>query len=228
MATSAWSQISTATLSDRVYVAIRDGILRGHPVAGEYIREEEVSRTLGVSRTPVREAMARLAREGFLEHVVRRGYHVPADSIEHLVQLYPIVCALELLAGELAFPKLTAADLARVREIKNEGLIAIERRDWRAAIEWNNRFHHVLSEQCGNERLCTLLDELRAQVLRLELWSVDHPGDVNDAMHQHEEIIEAIEQGRFSDALAILKVNRLQTYTTFQKEVGAPAARPVP
>jgi len=225
LATSAWSQISTSTLSDRVYAAIRDGILRGHPVAGEFVREEEVSRRLGVSRTPVREAMARLAREGFLEHVARRGYRVPSDSIEHLVQLYPIVCALELLAGESAFPRLTPADLARVREINQEGLLAVERRDWQAAVEWNNRFHHALCEQCGNDRLCTLLDELRAQVLRLELWSVDHPGDVNDAMHQHEEIIEAIEQGRFEEALAILKVNRLQTYTTFQKEIGAPPVK---
>lgn len=219
-ATGSWTQISTATLADRVYAALRDGILRGQHRPGEFVREEDVSKSLGVSRTPVREALARLAHEGFLEHVARRGFRVPSESIQHLLELYPIVCTLELLAGELAFPKLTADDIARLREINQRCIEATERLDSRASIEWNNQFHHVLSEQCGNERLCALLDELRAQVLRLELWSAEHPASVREATSQHEEIIRAIEERRLADALAILKVNRLSTLKEFQTEIG--------
>ena len=217
---AAWAQISTTTLTDRVYAALRDGILRGRHGAGEFVREEDVSRSLGVSRTPVREALARLAREGFLEHIARRGFRVPRESIQRLLDLYPIVCTLELLAGEAAFPKLTADDIARLREINQRCLEATERQDTRASIEWNNQFHHVLSERCGNDRLCALLDELRAQVLRLEFWSAEHPGHVYEATSQHEEIVREIEQGRFAEALAILKLNRLSTLTEFQTEIG--------
>jgi DNA-binding GntR family transcriptional regulator len=220
----ALQRISRTTLTDRVYASLRERLLGGWPAPGEFIREEEVSTALGVSRTPVREAMARLAREGFLERLSRRGFRVPTESVQQLLELYPIVCALELLASEAAFPKLTPEDLKLLREINREAIEVIERGDSRLAIELNDRFHHVLSEKCGNERLCTLLDELRGQVVRLELWSANHAAHTSEALRQHDEIIDAVEARRYDDALTVLKLNRLQTYTAFNDEVPKPAA----
>ncbi|MEO8451007.1 MAG: GntR family transcriptional regulator [Gemmatimonadota bacterium] len=215
-----WPSISTATLGDRVYTSIRDRILRGELSPGEFVREVEVSESLGVSRTPVREALARLARDGFVERQARRGYRIPIEPIARLLELYPVLAALEVLAGELAFPKMDAAALAQLRALNGRCLAAARHGDVRQSIEANHDFHHVLSERCGNTQLCNLLDTLRAQVLRLELWSTEHMEQVDAAIHQHDEIVAAIERSDLPTALAVLKMNRLQTYTAYYEELG--------
>ncbi len=214
-----WPGISNATLSDRVYQAIRDNIVKGRPPAGEFVREVDVSTALGVSRTPVREALARLARDGFVEKIPRRGFRVPEESLDRLLELYPIVSALEVLAGESAFPRIGPEGIAQLRGINLECIHAAERKEVRATIEANHHFHHVLSEQCGNARLCDLLDELRAQMVRLEIWSATHPAHNAEAVSQHEEILLAIERRDYPQALGILKTNRLQTYSAFTQEL---------
>ncbi|MBX3147344.1 MAG: GntR family transcriptional regulator [Gemmatimonadales bacterium] len=218
--TGTWNPISTSTLSDRVYSALRDGILRGVPGPGEFVREVDVSESLGVSRTPVREALAQLARDGYVERIARRGYRVPAESVDRLLELYPIVAALEVLAGELAFPRIDEATIALLREANRECIDSLQANDIRASIHLNDRFHHLLSEPCGNQHLCDLLDQLRAQVVRLELWSASHLEHAIEATHQHDDIITAIERGDFATALALLKTNRLQTYTAFLQVTG--------
>ncbi len=220
--TGTWKPISTSTLSDRVYSALRDGILRGVPAPGDFVRELDVSESLGVSRTPVREALAELARDGYVERIARRGYRVPTESVARLLELYPIVAALEVLAGELAFPRIDAAMIALLREANRQCVDAWTAEDIRASIQMNHRFHHLLSEPCGNQHLCDLLDQLRAQVVRLELWSASQHGHAIEATHQHDGIISAIERADYPTALALLKTNRLQTYTAFMDLTGRP------
>jgi DNA-binding GntR family transcriptional regulator len=217
---STWPSISTATLGDRVYSSIRDRILRGELPPGQFVREVDVSQSLGVSRTPVREALARLARDGFVEREARRGYRIPLEPIARLLELYPVLAALEVLAGELAFPKMDPATLAQLRTLNTRCLAAVRKGDVRESIEANHDFHHVLSERCGNTQLCNLLDSLRAQVLRLELWSSEHAEQVDAAIRQHDEIVDAIGRGDLPTALAVLKMNRLQTYTAYYEEIG--------
>ena len=85
--------------------------------------------------------------------------------------------------------------------------------------EANNRFHHELSAQCDNERLTKLLDDLRAQVVRLEVWSAARPSHRERAWAEHEEIIAAIERRKFDAAIRLLEQNRMATYTAYLREV---------
>jgi DNA-binding GntR family transcriptional regulator len=218
---TAWPSISTATLADRVYGSIRDRVLRGALAPGHYLREVEISKALGVSRTPVREALARLSRDGFVEWQARRGYRVPPEPIGQLLDLYPIVAALEVVAGELAFPSMKAEVITNLRALNEKCRVAVAQGEVKKGIEANHEFHHVLSEGCGNAQLCQLLDALRAQVVRLELWSATDLDQVGEAIKQHDEIVAAIERKDFPTALAILKRNRLQTYHAFHQELGS-------
>ncbi|HJO04672.1 MAG TPA: GntR family transcriptional regulator [Acidobacteriota bacterium] len=152
----AWPTLATATLTDQVYTVLRDRILAGDVSPGEFIREQEVSDAAGVSRTPVRDALGRLASEGFLERIAHRGFRVPEESITDLLELYPILGTLEVLAGGESFPRLEAMrdelrdtvrrletwtfttdrrDWARSIAEHAEILLAIEERDFKAAIE---------------------------------------------------------------------------------------------
>jgi DNA-binding GntR family transcriptional regulator len=221
-----WPHISNTTLADQVYSVLRDRIVRGEIGPGEFIREQEVSQALGVSRTPVREALGRLASEGFAERIPHRGFRVPDESIDDLLELYPIVASLEVLAGETAFSRLRADDLRVLREIEAKFEDAVRRDDPAAGIEMNRQFHHTLLAKSGNRRLAELLDDLRSQIVRLELWSLAHISQREESARQHDEILDAIEEGDFKRALSTLRTNRMQVYREFAHLGGREAARP--
>lgn len=217
---ASWPQPAVRTLSEQVYRAVRARILGGGLAPGEFIRERDLE-GMGVSRTPIREALGRLASEGFLERIPHRGFRVPEEPVGNLLELYPIVASLELLAGRLALPRLTPEDVTLLREINRELADARGRQDVRTRIELNNRFHHVFSERSGNRRLCDLLDDLRMQLARLELWYYSSGEHTRESVREHDEIIRAIEAGDQARALSILENNMSLTYRSLLRETGA-------
>lgn len=213
-----WPKVSQTTLADQAYKVIRGRILNGDMALGEFVREQDVSVALGVSRTPVREALGRLASEGFLERIPHRGFRVPEEPLDTLLELYPIVSALELLAGRLALPRLVEADVSALKAINRELAASIESGDVRRRIELNNRFHHFLCERAGSGRLSDLLDDLRSQVSRLEHWYYSQQNRTEESIAQHDELIRAIESGDHDRALKVLESNMAMTYECFAEE----------
>jgi DNA-binding GntR family transcriptional regulator len=221
-----WPSVNVATLTEQAYAILRDRILSGKIVSGNFIREQEVSAALGISRTPVREALGRLASEGFVERIPHRGFRLPKESVGDLLELYPIICALEILAGRQSFSRLQAEDISELRRVNEAYAKARVEQDLKAGIELNDRFHHILAERSGNRRLCELLDELRSEVKRLELWAFSDTAEWNDSIEEHEEILGAIETGKYDLGLEVLGKNRLNSYRHFQDEIrhGEPGA----
>lgn len=216
----AWPLLSSTTLTDQVYAVLRDRVLSGGWEAGCFIREQEISDKLGVSRTPVREALGRLASEGFLERIPHRGFRLPSQSATALLDLYPILASLEVLAARQSFPQISEAELEALRGVNRAYQAAYDRADIREGIEINNRFHHLLSEGSHNERLCEMLDELRAEVARLEVWAFSNISQWDVSIREHDDILEAIEAGDYDRALATIEENRLMTYTDFGEHIG--------
>jgi DNA-binding GntR family transcriptional regulator len=206
-----WPLPATRTLSDQVYHAVRSRIMAGALAPGTFLREKDLE-TMGVSRTPIREALGRLASEGFLERLPHRGFRVPEESLAHLLELYPIVASLELLAGRLAFDRFTAEDVSRLREINARLAEARDRGDVRAMLDLNTAFHRLITDRGGNRRLALLLDDLRSQLTRLELWYYSGAERTQRSIQQHEEIIAAVERGDRSRALELLERNMSLTY----------------
>lgn len=206
-------------MTQQVYELVRDRIVAGELAPMTFIREDEVARGMAVSRTPVREALNRLASEGFLERFPHRGYRVPERSIDELVNAYVVLQGLELMAAELAFPRLTPADLERLEALNRGFRAALGRNDVATAVDLNDQFHHLLSEASGNPVLCSLLDDLRTQVRRLEVldftWlllesSAAGPGPVpRDVwVTQHATILDAVRCNDFERARDVLRENR--------------------
>lgn len=211
-----WKSLSTTTLTDQVYNILRDRVLAGKMTPGEFIREHDVSDRLQVSRTPVREALGRLASEGFLERIPHRGFRVPEESVVGLVEFYPIICALEVLAAEESFDRLDAEAIKELRAVNREYQEAFQSQDIAAGISNNHRFHDLLSAGSSNQRLRTMLEKLRSKVESLEIWAFSHIAEWAESIDQHEEILAAIEAGKFVLAIEVLKKNRLTTYRDYQ------------
>lgn len=212
-----WPDISTSTLADQVYTVLRDRIVHREIGPGAFIREQEVSQALGVSRTPVREALGRLASEGFAERIPHRGFRVPEESVDDLLELYPIVAELEVLAAKNALRRLDAGDLHMLRDVQSRFKDAVRRDDPPTGIELNRQFHHLLLRRSGNRKLSELLDDLRSRILRLELWSFAHINQREASVEQHEQILDAIEKSAFDRALELLRQNRVQVYDEFSQ-----------
>ncbi len=212
-----WPLPEARTLSEQVYRAVRAKIMDGALAPGAFLREKDLE-SMRVSRTPIREALGRLASEGFLERLPHRGFRVPEESLGNLLELYPIVASLELLAGRLALERFTAADIAELKEVNRRLGEAQDRGDVRAMLAQNERFHRIVSERGGNRRLALLLDDLRSQLTRLELWYYSGRDRTQRSIREHEEIIAAIEHGDRARALSLLERNMSLTYRSLVDE----------
>ena len=105
------------------------------------------------------------------------------------------MASLELLAGRLALDRFTPADIAELKAVNGRLAEARDRGDVSAMLELNHAFHRLISERGGNRRLALLLDDLRSQLTRLELWYYSHRERTQRSIQEHEEIIAAIERG---------------------------------
>lgn len=213
------------TLTEEVYAALRQRLIEDAPKPGTFLREPDLAQAMGVSRTPIREALARLASEGLIERIPHRGFRIPKRSMDDLFHLYPVLQALEVLAGELAFPRLTLADLDRLTEINRALEGALRANDVVAAVDLNDQFHRFFTERCGNPLLYELVEDLRAQVRRLELWDFSEVLELGAAdaptywVKQHDTLIEAVRNGRFEEGRAVLHENRTIVYVTGRQEL---------
>lgn len=214
-----WTPIAPSTLADQAYQAVRDRILDGDLAPGEFVREQDVSEALEVSRTPVREALGRLASEGFLERIPHRGFRVPPRSLSRLTDLYPIVSALELLAGQLAFPNVDAAALEELRR-RNERLEeALAASDVDGAMAANEAFHEQISELSGNARLSEMLSDLRSQLRPLERWYYSSAAHGEQSVREHATLVAALETRELERALGIFARNMALTLTTLREKM---------
>lgn len=211
--TEPWPIIRSKTLSDHVYHTLRARIGRSLYPAGVFIREQEISEALGVSRTPVREALARLASEGMLERIPHRGFRVAPKPLRDALELYPIVGSLDLLAGKLAFPNLADGDFAELERINAELAATINAGDTTRAVELNYAFHRLIARRSGNSRLAAMLDDLRTRILPWEVWYFENVEDPeHQSVDEHAEIIAAARAGDFDRAAEIFETNMFWTY----------------
>ncbi len=182
------------TLRERIVETIRDAIIKGNLKPGERVAESEVARSLGISRTPIREAFRQLESEGFLTVVPRKGAVVSSFSEKDIEEFYDLKALLEGEAARLAQPRMSAREIARLRELNEQMRSAANRGDARTVFKAHNEFHTTFVDQCGNDKLKDLIHQLMSQFARFR-YLLSVKGEVSDSLEQHEQIIRAFEAG---------------------------------
>lgn len=181
-------------LREWVADAVRDMIAKGKLKPGEHICETRLASELGISRTPLREAIRLLETEGFLHVVPRRGAVVRDISIKDVTEIYEIKAALEGLSARLAARHFNKKDIERLKEINNELAKLAEKNDVNRFFKMHNQFHDYFLRASGNERLYQMNCSLIEQIHRLRLLSFTLEGRFEEAVAQHEKIIKAFEK----------------------------------
>ena len=182
-------------LSEDIADSIRTAIIKGKFRPGEKISEGELAESMGISRTPLREAFRRLENEGFIEIIPRKGAVVTEINPDEAFQLYEIKSTLEGLAARLAAPRMTEKDIEKLERINRELEDRQAEDDIDGFYKTHCRFHEVFVKLCGNRRLIQIISNLNDHFKRFGVISLTFPGQFDEAARQHREIIGAFRNG---------------------------------
>jgi DNA-binding GntR family transcriptional regulator len=176
--------------------AIRKGILK----PGERLMEIQLAEELGVSRTPVREAIRKLELEGYVIMMPRRGTYVANLSIRDVNEVFEIRTSLDSLASGLAAERITDEELERLQRLLVMIGEYIEKNDMEKIVETDTEFHDILYQASRNARLVGIIFNLREQLTRFRTTSMAYPGRLKETLEEHRRIVEAIAQGDVLEA----------------------------
>ncbi|GIJ22420.1 GntR family transcriptional regulator [Micromonospora lutea] len=198
--------VARSLLRDDAFRAIRDAIVNGTLAPGERLNDGELAQWLGVSRTPVREALARLEEAGLVRTRPGRYTMVSPLDLRALRGAQSVTTALHELAVREALPNLSAAELDAMRAANTRFAQALQANDVDAAIAADDDFHGVMVAASANAALRSVLDQFTPALRRLErlrFASLSGRGSVA----QHERIIARCEAGDVEGAVAATRVN---------------------
>jgi DNA-binding GntR family transcriptional regulator len=171
--------------------AIRSGVLK----PGERIMEIQLAEELGVSRTPVREAIRKLELEGYVVMMPRRGTYVASMSIRDINEIFEIRTALESLSNGLAADHITDDELEHLQRLLVIIGGYIKEGNIEKIVETDIEFHDLLYHAARNERLVGIISNLRDQLTRFRTLSMSYPGRLEETLEEHRLIVDAIASG---------------------------------
>ena len=180
-------------LRELVLDAIREAIINGTLKPRERLMEIQLAEELGVSRTPVREALRKLELEGFIVMVPRKGAYVADISFKDIADVFEIRAALEALAAGLAAERITDEELEEMERLVAEKAEAIANQDMEKLIKVDTMFHEAIYKASRNQRLTSIISNLREQIQRYRTSSLAYPGRMQRSLEEHRSIVEAIQ-----------------------------------
>jgi DNA-binding GntR family transcriptional regulator len=203
---------------DRAYLAIRDDILSGKLRPGVRLREEELTRLVGVSRTPVREALRRLEKDGYAVVQPNRGAAVPIHTKRDIDEIFGLRALLEGHAARRAATRITPEALEQLericlamRELSAGSAVsgrkdALNSHDYHLQMtELTQRFNAVLQEASDNRRLTGIIDQLGNVALTAKTLTRYSPSDQARNIQSHEELVRALRSGHADWAEAAMR-----------------------
>ena len=179
-------------LREIVFESLREAIISGVLKPGERLMEVQLAEEMGVSRTPVREAIRKLELEGFVVMVARKGAYVAGISLKDVADVFEIRAALEGLAAALAAERITDEEIEEMERVLVRKAALIEANDLDSLVEKDTEFHELIYKASRNERLMQIVSNLREQINRFRAVSLASPGRGREALEEHKKIVEAI------------------------------------
>jgi DNA-binding GntR family transcriptional regulator len=193
------------TLADRAYREIKKAILMSRFLPGDPLPEESIAAMLGISRTPLRKAISRLAYEGLIELETGKIARVASYSEQDLVNFIRLREVLEAFSAEQAVPFVTDEFLSALEETVREQQKAIEGEDYYSYIVWDAKFHILIAEVTQNQKLKEFIEQINNHLHRYLILSRTLENSASEALKEHQEIIGALKEGDVSKAGAAMR-----------------------
>jgi DNA-binding GntR family transcriptional regulator len=208
-------------LRDTAYSALCDAIVCGELAPGEDLHDQELCAWLGISRTPVRDALARLSEEGLVELAPQRYTRVAPLSAEDAREMLPVVASVHALATEIGVPRLAREDVQQLQRESEAFWHALRAADGPRAWRADERFHGVFVDAADNDEIARVLRLLGPRLRRLEhLGSSTLPG--RRAVAQHQAIVSRAATGDAAGAASATRENWLSLGAMLERALAAP------
>jgi len=187
------SQKNSVPVREMTYEFLKSSVLSGHFNPGERLTEEHLAKRLGVSRTPVREALHKLESEGLIKPLETRGFIVSRDSKDEVEELFELRAILEGYALRIISEKISEEDLKQLGRLVAGAEDALRRKRMEEVFKWNTKFHDTLHGiVVDKKRLHRLLVNIRKYVLRYRMDTLQYPDGGKRAVDGHRKILLAL------------------------------------
>ncbi|MBU2027981.1 MAG: GntR family transcriptional regulator [Pseudomonadota bacterium] len=181
------------SVREKTYDYLKSNILSGRFVPGERLAEEHLAKELGVSRTPVREALHKLEQDGLIEPLESRGFCIPKDSEEEIEDLFELRTVLEGYTLKLICERITDEQIGRLEEIIDKAEVSLRRKRIDEVFQWNTEFHDILYGMVADKRrFYNLIVNIRKYVLRYRKDTLQYLGAAKRTIDGHRQILLAL------------------------------------
>ncbi len=194
-------------LRDVVFHTLREAILKGDLKPGERLMELQLASRLGVSRTPIREAIRMLEQEGLAVTIPRKGAEVAKMTLKGMEDVLEIRESLEELAVKLACERITPEQLKKLWEVKESFEDCIRTGEVKRIAEADVLFHDVIYEATANPKLVSILNNLREQIYRYRVEYLKDSGNYPMLICEHKAILEALEERNIPKAIERMRAH---------------------
>ena len=194
-------------LREMVYEELKMQILKGSIIPGTRMMEVELAEEMGVSRTPIREAIRKLEKEGLVTIEPRRGAYASMISTEDMVEILEVRQDLEGLAAYFAADRMTEDKMEELRKESDSYNDAVRRGNMEDMIKHDTRVHHIIVESCRNKILVQMIEQLQELVLRFRYIYYDNFRRAENMPEEHEAIVAAIAEGNADKARAAADIH---------------------
>jgi DNA-binding GntR family transcriptional regulator len=185
-------QPNSQNLHEAIFQKLRLLLVEGKIAPGSKLNERELAESLHVSRTPIREAIRRLAADGLVELITNRGAIALQLSLEDVIHTFDVIADLEGFSGELAANNITNTALSELEALQYEMMASYARRDLSSYYKLNLRIHHLINQAANNPVLTQLFSQVNARIEALRFRSNQDGVKWEKAVEEHQEMLDAL------------------------------------
>ncbi len=202
-------------LNDRIYYYIRDRIVNNEIEPGSRIQYDELIKTLGVSRTPLRDAINRLQRDGLIEVKARSGTFVSIPKAKDIIEIYDLRKSLEILALDLAYERISTDMLDQLLKQAEAADQAIDQGDPKPFFEADREFHRTIINHSNNSRLIQIMDTLEVQIKWFGIIITKNFNRPKQANEKHKQMLTALFEKDLDEAKQLMAehIDEIKHYT---------------
>ena len=179
-------------LREVIFTTLREAIIVGELKPGERLMEVQLAQKMGVSRTPIREAIRKLELEGLVEMLPRKGASVADLSVKDIMDVLEVRANLDALASSLSATRITEEEIKELKHIQNQFVSYVEKENVQGAVKKDVEFHDIIYRSCRNEKLIQIANNLREQIQRFRVIYIKDYSSTKELIKEHTDIIESI------------------------------------
>ena len=197
--------IKKKTLHEEIANNLREMIMSGELREGDKIKENELCDMMGISKTPLREALRVLSAEGLIRLIPNRGSYVTTPTFEEIKEMFDVMVALEGVCARTAVEKMSDQDFIKLENLHQKLEKNFERKDQKEYIRQNNLYHAFVQELAGNKTLNQIVNGLRQKILLYRFQSLNLPGRFDQSIEEHRSLLAAFRNRNPKKAESLMK-----------------------